>query len=130
MTIFRGGLACLSILAVALASLTAPANATSLAVGNRCIATMPELTSQGVLSPGAEVVEFRWDTTCVGTLSASVSGGAALSIERAQGGDWHTIASGLSAVIPNLGPGSYRIVVHNTQHHRINYSVRHRRGLG
>lgn len=120
----------LSTLALALAVMTIPASATPLTVGKRCIATMPELTSQGVLPPATEEVDFRWNTTCVSTFSASVSGGATLSIQRAQGGIWYTVGSGASTVIPNLGPGSYRIVVRNTQYHRINYSVRHRRGLG
>lgn len=130
MAIIKSRSSNLSILALALAVLTVPANATPLSVGKRCIATMPQLTSQGVLPPGASEVDFRWDTTCVGTFSASVSGGAVLSIQRAQGSRWETVGSGVSTVIPSLGPGRYRIVVHNTQYHRINYSVRHRRGLG
>jgi hypothetical protein len=130
MAIIRIKFSYLSALALALAVLTIPSNATPLTVGKRCIGTLPELTSQGVLSPGAEEVDFRWSTTCVGTFSASVSGGAVLSIQRAQGGIWYTIGSGVSTVIPNLVAGSYRIVVRNTQYHRINYSVRHRRGLG
>jgi hypothetical protein len=130
MAIIKTKLSYLSSLALALAVLTIPANATPLTVGKRCIGALPELTSHGVLSPGAREVDFRWDTTCVGTFSASVSGGATLSIQRAQGGIWYTVGSGVSAIIPNLGPGSYRIVVQNTQYHRINYSVRHRRGLG
>lgn len=130
MTTREARLSCLTTLALALAVLGASANATPLTAGKRCIATMPELTSQGVLSPGAAEVDFRWSTTCIGTFSASVTGGAILKIQRAQDGDWHTVGSGTSTVIPNLGPGSYRIVVENTQYHRINYSVRHRRGLG
>lgn len=130
MTTTKARLSYLTTLALALAVLAAPANATPLTSGRRCIATMPELTSQGVLSPGAAEVDFRWSTTCVSTFSASVTGGAILTIQRAQGGDWYNVGSGTSAVIPNLGPGSYRIVVENIQYHRINYSVRHRRGLG
>jgi len=45
-------------------------------------------------------------------------------------GGWKVRAAGVYAQVPDLGPGTYRIVITNASAMSTAYTIRHRRGMG
>ncbi|URL58328.1 hypothetical protein IM816_17325 [Luteibacter flocculans] len=95
----------------------------------RCIAYLPPLTLAGRLNGGDSEVVFTWRTTCHSSFSASASG-ATVVLQRLSGSGWVDMTSGFPSYVPDLGPGTYRIVAKNEWARAADYQIRHRRGLG
>ena len=94
-----------------------------------CFAYFPQLTLEGRLKSYQSEVVFTWKTTCHSAFSASGSG-ATIILQRLGGGGWVDMTSGASSYVPDLGPGTYRIVARNNSARAMEYTVRHRRGMG
>lgn len=95
----------------------------------RCFAYFPQLTLEGRLRSYESEVVFTWNTTCHSSFSASGSG-ATIILQRLGGTGWVDMTSGISSYVPDLGPGTYRIVARNDWARAVEYKVRHRRGMG
>lgn len=95
----------------------------------RCIAYLPQITTEGRLQGGETKEVFTWNTTCHSSFTASATG-ASIRVQRLVGGTWQNLTSGISSYIADLGPGTYRILAVNIYQTTSTYSVRHRRGLG
>lgn len=95
-----------------------------------CIGTLPEISFGGTIAPQREEEVFSWSTTCTSSAYASASGGVLVSIQERVPGGWRVRSTGGYAHIPDVGPGTYRIVVKSTSASSTAYTVRHRRGIG
>jgi hypothetical protein len=102
----------------------------STTVRGRCIGYFPAVRQQGALDPQQAQEAFQWTTKCTSSFSASSTGLATIFVQEFAKGRWSNVTSGISAYVANLGPGTYRIVVKNETLRRIDYSLRHKRGMG
>lgn len=95
----------------------------------RCIGYLPESISEGRLAAGDATIVHTWKTTCHSSFSASAARGTAI-LQKLASGEWRNLTYGYSSYVPDLGPGTYRLVVYNPSHLPLNYRIRHRQGLG
>ena len=108
----------------------APSSGSSKATRGRCIAQMRDLVFQDALNPNQESELISWSTTCTSAVSTTSNGMAVLSMQRLEGGQWRTIAFGHAPTMLGVGPGTYRVIARNDSQRRIEFTVRHSRGLG
>lgn len=108
----------------------APSPGASQSTRGRCIAQMPDLVFHDALNPNQETELIAWSTTCTSPVSTSSNGMAMLSMQRLEGGQWRTIATGRAPTVLGVGPGTYRVIAKNDSQRRIEFTVRHSRGLG
>lgn len=96
------------------------ASASPLTIGGTCTVYSNNNTVTGALPFGSASILAAWSTQCTGVVTASmISVYGRYQIQILQGGVWGYIydgnAQGYSAYLPNLPPGSYRIVGYNPQ---------------
>lgn len=108
----------------------AEASSTQAPSRGRCVGYLPEISFGATIAPRSEREVFSWTTTCTSTTYASVSGNVSVSIQKQVPGGWEVRATGGYAHVPDLGPGTYRLVIKNISVAPAPYTVRHRRGLG
>ncbi|MGA7440513.1 MAG: hypothetical protein WBW32_20515 [Luteibacter sp.] len=91
----------------------------------KCNMTFPEQRVSGRLAAGGSVVLREWSSRCTGLFTASAGSGRPMLQEHV-GGRWLTVQQGISIHVPQLGPGSYRLVVVNVTTAPAMYNVRFR----
>jgi len=109
---------------------TAGAAPGSVVSRGRCIGYPPEISFGGTIGAQRDQEVFSWRTTCTSAVYASVTGALQISIQEQVSGGWRLRAAGAYAHVPDLGPGTYRLVVTNRYTQSTTYTVRHRRGMG
>jgi hypothetical protein len=117
-------------LVLAAAVHAAPTFDKSHATRGRCIAQMQDLVFRDALNPNQERELISWSTTCTSPVSTSSNGSAVLAMQRLEGGHWRTLARGHAPTVLDVGPGTYRVIATNDSARRIEFTVRHSRGLG
>jgi hypothetical protein len=113
---------------VVLATVFAMAGSTH-AFAGPCFMTFPEQRATGRLNAGASILLREWSSRCSGLFTASSGGGTPVLLQLA-GGKWVPVGRGASIHVPQLAPGSYRLVVENTTTGVATYSVRYRTSGG
>lgn len=115
----------ISIVVASLIAFSAPVHA----FAGPCFMTFPEQRATGRLNAGASVLLREWSSRCSGLFTASSGGGTPVLLQHV-GGKWVPVGRGASIHVPQLGPGSYRLVVENVTTSVATYSIRYRTSGG